>query len=459
MKKAIGLAMCCASVISINAQAELNDWPGLYDIDLVPELNVKIKTSDWNTIVNDETFDIEVPALLWASQDGDESVANLVSIRRKSATPINGKVSFKIDINEYVDEDPRAEKTWHGVKKLSLENGDDTDVVSEGLAWYLHRLGVELQDTPNPVYPAGHLPGLANWATLTVHLASDDCRGQCDFAFGETTQVLPQGVYVNVEQVDKQFLKNRGRWFDDETWLFKQDDIGEPELKEAGCNPEYARSPILDALQCSPYVITSGKGRNKIEPADCDPVVLESLIDMQVMLGLGAVEAFSSNVDGMLTHGKNFFWADYSLENACMNPPYDIDLRKRMHYPWDLDAAIASIDRNVYGQAKKRRGQTVVTETDYQRVILRDYGDVYDFRTDYNQKLLTLSGQQAVEMARQHLSAVEEVLTPLLIADPNSKVGADPAAHFEGLRGWLGDRASIVHSQVCDDDPSLAGCR
>ncbi len=40
-----------------------------------------------------------------------------------------------MDINEYVDG-----QTWHDLKKLSLENGDDQDVVTEGLSWYVHRL-------------------------------------------------------------------------------------------------------------------------------------------------------------------------------------------------------------------------------------------------------------------------------------------------------------------------------
>ncbi|MFX0095304.1 MAG: hypothetical protein ACFFBD_26455 [Candidatus Hodarchaeota archaeon] len=57
-------------------------------------------------------------------------------------------------------------------------------------------------------------PGRAAWVTLTLHLESD----------GSITEI-PLGVYVNVEQVDKQFLKNRGMWTKDETWLLKKNFI------------------------------------------------------------------------------------------------------------------------------------------------------------------------------------------------------------------------------------------
>ncbi|MFX0095305.1 MAG: hypothetical protein ACFFBD_26460 [Candidatus Hodarchaeota archaeon] len=39
-----------------------------------------------------------------------------VSIRRKSATALGDKISFKIDINEY-EEDPDGVEEWIGVKK------------------------------------------------------------------------------------------------------------------------------------------------------------------------------------------------------------------------------------------------------------------------------------------------------------------------------------------------------
>ena len=66
---------------------------------------------------------------------------------------------------------------------MSLENGDDNNVVSEGLAWFLHR----------QAWSSDYQPGLAAWAKLTVHVLEED----------GTIDVRPQGVYVNVELPDK----------------------------------------------------------------------------------------------------------------------------------------------------------------------------------------------------------------------------------------------------------------
>ena len=65
----IGVILFCVST----AQADpLSDWPGVFDPLRVPSLNVKIKSDDFKVIVADETFKIEMPALFWASEDGDE---------------------------------------------------------------------------------------------------------------------------------------------------------------------------------------------------------------------------------------------------------------------------------------------------------------------------------------------------------------------------------------------------
>ncbi len=160
---------------------------------------------DWATIVADTTFDIEVPALFWAEYEAPI----LVSVRRKSATLLGwDKISLKIDINEYHDRDGFGNcetdggfadavcvSKWHGVKKLSLENGDDVNVVAEGLAWYLHRVAADSG--------LDYTTGLASWVTLTVN--------------GDS-----KGVYVNLEQRDKQSLKNHGLWEGGgDTWLYK----------------------------------------------------------------------------------------------------------------------------------------------------------------------------------------------------------------------------------------------
>ncbi|MCH7750610.1 MAG: CotH kinase family protein [Planctomycetes bacterium] len=149
-------------------------------------LNMTMDPDDFTTILNDLTFDIQVETQFWA--DGDVPI--LVGVRRKSGDSLNGKVSYKVDVNDYVNG-----QKWNLQTKLSLENGDDQDVVSEGLSWYMHRAASG--NLPN------YTPGLAAWTTLTIN--------------GES-----QGVYLNVEQPNKQFLRNRSLWDKDNTWLFKQ---------------------------------------------------------------------------------------------------------------------------------------------------------------------------------------------------------------------------------------------
>ncbi|MDH3979538.1 MAG: CotH kinase family protein, partial [Gammaproteobacteria bacterium] len=169
--------------------ASAYDWPEIYNPLQMITLNLDMDNGDWSKVRGDKTFSIEVPALFWADGDVDEPDPVLVSVRRKSADPLGNKVSLKIDINEYADTDPRAVSKWNGVKKLSLENGDDVDVVAEGFAWYLNRVAAAASSS-------GYNPGLAAWVKLYVN--------------GEYL-----GVYINVEQPDKQFLKNRGLYTKD----------------------------------------------------------------------------------------------------------------------------------------------------------------------------------------------------------------------------------------------------
>src|SRR5687768_12016055 len=122
---------CAVVAVVLAAPARAQDWPEIFDPLVLRTLNLEMSDQDWQTIQHDGTFDIEVPTLLWL--DGEQPI--LVAIRRKSADPLTAapgydKVSYKIDINELV-----SGQNWHGLRAVSLDNGDDQDVVSEGLAW------------------------------------------------------------------------------------------------------------------------------------------------------------------------------------------------------------------------------------------------------------------------------------------------------------------------------------
>lgn len=115
-------------------RAQIPDWPGIFDPLTVLNLNMQTVLPDcttpdpttWPIIQQDLTFSIEHPALFWA--DGETPIC--VSIRRKSSdtlgNPADPKIALKVDINELV-----GGQRWHGLRKLSIENGDDVNAAAE----------------------------------------------------------------------------------------------------------------------------------------------------------------------------------------------------------------------------------------------------------------------------------------------------------------------------------------
>jgi glucose/arabinose dehydrogenase/cytochrome c2 len=423
----------------------LPEWPSIFNPARVLNFNIKIRSNDFSDIVADRHSKIEVPALFWASQDGDESDAILVSIGRKSGPSINGKVSFAIDINEFDDESPRAARNWKSLKKLELENGHESNVLAEGVAWTLHKLAKQAG-----ISSAHYLPGLANWATLTVHLAPA-CREPCDtpFEFGETEAVVPQGVYLNVEYVDAQFLRNRDLWESGETWLYEQRRNDKVKVIEEGCEPEVPKSPAVRALQCSPFVKTKKKADAETG-GNCDPSLIGNMIDMDVMLGVGAVHNYLAVEKELFQNGRNFYWADFSRDEQGKS--CEKQRAMRVYFPGEMGSAFGKLDQSVYAQQTKGEGK--LTQTPYQRVILSDVRPD-GFRKLYNQKLLGVTSENFIAAAKSLLDDLEPILTPHLVEDPNSKIGDDPAKHFAELRSWLDKRAEVVRLQVCEDDQAL----
>ena len=95
--------------------AAQSGWPEVFDPLQLLTLNLEMDPRDWSTIQHDQTFSIQVPALLWA--DGEDQL--LVTVRRKSSDPLNNgggfiKVSLKIDVNALVNG-----QKWHDLTKLS----------------------------------------------------------------------------------------------------------------------------------------------------------------------------------------------------------------------------------------------------------------------------------------------------------------------------------------------------
>ncbi len=114
------------------------DWADVYDPFVVRSLHLRLAEVDYETIRFDGSLSIEVSAVFWLEGDGPvdpvtgevDPTTYSILIRRRSATALNDNVSYRIDFNA---------GRWYDLKKPSLENGDDNNVVSEGLSWLLHR--------------------------------------------------------------------------------------------------------------------------------------------------------------------------------------------------------------------------------------------------------------------------------------------------------------------------------
>jgi hypothetical protein len=379
------------------ADATTENWPDVFDPLVLRTLSIQMSAQDWDFIRKDLT---ETYRPGWLSADGETPM--YVAVRRKSSRALPSesnpiKVGIKIDINEYVDG-----QTWHGLSKLSLENGTDSGVLEEGLAWAMHRMaGAPLN---------GYAAAYANWVGVHVN-----------------DQYI--GLYVNAEQRDKQALRQRGIWAGGSTWLYEQTTEGA--LLEEG-DPN---SPALGHLCFSPF-------RTKSErpcKTPSDAVLASDLpawIDMDAFLGYCAVDALADNKDGLCSHNNNAFFVDFSEVRMAEGA-------RRVYMPWDLDTVFQQTTGNIYGLRSNRR----LVQSAYEMVILGHP----QFRAQYNAQILALTdpagGPLSVAAMHAFVDQLQAVLGPALAAEPYPS-GESFGGDLSGLKAWLSSRIANARAQA-----------
>lgn len=233
---------------------------------------------DWEALKADTTNSLVFPATL--SCNDDAALSATVGVRRKRSGGTD-KPGVKIDINHYLDT-----QTYHGLKKLSLENG-----ISEGSG------DVEPYDL------------LAEYLSWRLMQRSGAMASRAAFAELEVNGALV-GVYTNVEQVDKVFLESRIG--DDSGWLYKKS--GSPDdgykTNEAEPNPYEQAMCFWDNNPCA-------------APPDLD-TYLPMHLDIDQMLRFGGMNAVLANTDAPLVKDNNYYF-------------YDRAAGPRLYFPWDLD--------------------------------------------------------------------------------------------------------------------------
>jgi hypothetical protein len=234
-----------------------------------------------------------------------------------------------------------------------------------------------------------------------------------------------------VEQPNKQFLKNRSIWVVDDTWMFKQSDISDTIYKEGPTQV----SPTMQNLDFSPFVFDGAAA----PVGGALQTLLNDNIDMEVMLTIGAVNAFASNPDDLFSRGKDFYWADFAPGFAPANTN-----GKRTYFPWDLDSTIGISNASIYG---KKQGNNLI-QSPYQEVILNDPV----FRAQYNNIMLSLlAGPLSVGSLTAFIDDMEPLLTASLEADANNNLEGTAAFHFNELRQWVSNRHANVYQQILAD--------
>jgi len=344
------------------------------------DFRFEMAPGDWAALLGDTSYSVMFQARFRCN----EGPTQTVGVRRKRSGG-QQKVGLKVDINHVV-----SGQRFYGLTKLSLENGvssgtnaDTGDVgalVREYLAWRLMVL-------------SGAISGRAAMARVTVN------------------GVLV-GAYVNVEAVDKTFLKSR--LGDDSGWLYKR----------SGGDDGF-RTHELDMLP-DPYeryfcFFRKGGGSCAMPAAADLARELPGKLNIPQLLRVGAVNALISNSDAPLFKDNNYYWYDWA------GGP-------RVYLAWDLDSTMSSsldvFTGGVGGQVSH-----------YTDALFSNWAG------DYKTILQELASQKLTEaVIAGELDRLQRVAGAALDADPHAAGTTAPAVG--AVKAWWQARLQAVQLQL-----------
>lgn len=352
---------------------------GIYNPDQVLEFHLTMAAGDWSAVQSDCAWETYYPADL---QCGDGPSIR-VGVRHKRSGG-RDRPGLKIDINEFV-----AGQELYSLRKMAWENGvgstlggcgeDGTSassMLTEYLGWRLH-------------VRSGEMTSRAAFIHVTVN--------------GD-----PIGAYLNVEEVDKPFVKRH--LGDASGWIWKfSGGAGDGQQTNDGVD-----DPYDDAL-C--YLEKNGCAAPSASTLAAE---LPALVDIPQLLSVAAVNAMIANHDGLWTKFNNYIFYDWAGPRA--------------YFAWDLDSTMAD-DYDVF-TGTVSGGTTVFTDVMYT-----------NWEDDYDQVLTELlAGPLALDEIHAEIDRAVTVAGPTLEADPY--IEGTAAAAGEDLAAWWTARHAAVSAQV-----------
>ena len=352
----------------------------IYDNSHLPTFEITISASAWATL-QDEYDNWDSPR--WKSKPlsqyqpldnfryQDEWVPG-AAIRLKGSTDHwnTGKMQFNISFKQY-----DGKGRFHGLRKLNLDAPHcDPSMMHDRLGMALFRdLGL-----PAPC---------CNHVRLVVN--------------GEY-----YGLFVNIEQVDQEFLyRNFGH--DDEGNLYKYN-----KKKTHESDP---LTPDLDQFE-----------------ADLPLPELEQLLDLNQALLFWAMEAVIPHFDGYVVGGNNYYLYNHPKRGLLLIP-WDLDYSFEIdaeHTYYDLDPMGYEVG---YGHGKPHHMKTVLADEEWLEA--------------YYEALAVALAAYDSDTLIQRTALWEEQISEALSEDPNLYFGMDEHEDRVALlEGFVAERAVYLYS-------------